>query len=143
MLLAPDDFRQLITGFEKIQPLVEAPSRGFVLLVSHVGNWQAMMLALAHLKRNDTLLMRPEETPLTQQYLHFQTPRPQWRIVSPDEPLGGVIDLTHRFEQGDIIAVMGDRAYDAATLSVNFLGAPARFPSAPSAWRRLGTARWR
>ena len=131
MLLAPEAFTRKTAGFEKMQSLLADRKRGFILLVSHVGNWQAMMLALANLQRNVTLLMRPEENPLTQHYLHFRPQAPRIRAISPDEPLGGVIELTQRFEQGDVIAVMGDRAYDASTMTVDFLGAPARFPCGP------------
>ena len=131
MLMTPQAFAQRTSHYERAQPLVEDRTRGFILLVSHVGNWQAMMLALARMKRDVTLLMRPEENPITQDYLRFQKEPGRLRTVSPDEPMGGVIELTQRFEQGDIIAIMGDRAYDAATLSVDFLGAPARFPCGP------------
>ena len=131
MLITPQAFRQEVAHYELVRPLVEDRARGFVLLVSHVGNWQALMLALARMDRGITLLMRPEENPITQEYLRFQGGSQALRMVSPDMPMGGVIELTHRFEQGDIIAIMGDRAYDAATLPVDFMGDPARFPCGP------------
>ncbi len=131
MLATPQVFRQLTARYELVRPLVEDRARGFVLLVSHVGNWQALMLALARMDRNITLLMKPEENPITQDYLRFQGGAQALRVVSPELPMGGVIELTQRFEQGDLIAIMGDRAYAAATLEINFMGAPARFPCGP------------
>ncbi|MFH0881103.1 MAG: hypothetical protein V2A34_15435 [Lentisphaerota bacterium] len=131
MLITPEAFHQKVDHYERVRPLAEDRERGFVLLVSHVGNWQALMLALARMNRNITLLMRPEENPLTQEYLRFQAGSQALRMISPDLPMGGVIELTHRFNQGDIIAIMGDRSYDVATLQADFMGAPARFPCGP------------
>jgi predicted LPLAT superfamily acyltransferase len=104
-----------------------------------VGNWQALMLALSRMNRGITLLMRPEENPITQEYLRFQDSGPTLRTISPDAPMGGVVELTQRFGEGDVIAIMGDRAYGAATLPVEFLGSPAQFPRGPfqlaAAWQ--------
>lgn len=131
MMRRPDDFTRTIEGYDAVAPLVADRSRGFVLLVSHVGNWQAVMLALKRMGRPLTLLMRPEENPVANRYLKFQEPTETFRFISPDTPLGGVIELTQRFQAGDIIAVMGDRAYGSSTLPVDFLGAPAQFPVGP------------
>lgn len=131
MLIAPQAFVQEVVNYERVEPLIKDRSRGFVLLVSHVGNWQALMLALRLMKRNVTLLMRPEENPVNKEYLRFHDLGERLRMVSPDTLLGGVVELTHRFRQGDVIAIMGDRAYGAATMPAHFLGASAHFPRGP------------
>ncbi len=131
MLVAPDSFVQDVANYERVQPLVADRSRGFVLLVSHVGNWQALMLALRRMDRNITLLMKPEENPLTQEYLRFHDPGKRLRLISPDTPMGGVVEMTQRFGQGDVIAIMGDRTYGSATLPADFLGDPTYFPRGP------------
>lgn len=138
MLATPQAFKQSTAHYELVQPLAADRSRGFVLLVSHVGNWQALMLALRRMNRNVTLLMRPEENPVAKEYLRFDGGSNAMRMVSPDLPMGGVIELTQRFREGDIIAIMGDRSYGAPTMPVEFMGDTARFPCGPfqlaSAW---------
>lgn len=131
MLVMPDAFTQEVAHYDRIAPLVADQSRGFVLLVSHVGNWQALMLALARMERGITLLMRPEENPAVQEYLRIQDVGNRLRMISPDLPMGGVVELTQRFGQGDVIAIMGDRAYGAPTVPVEFMGDPAQFPRGP------------
>jgi len=131
MMSTPQVFTQGVANYATVRPLVEDRANGFILLVSHVGNWQALMLALQRMNRGITLLMRPEENPVTRARLRFQDSAQPFRFVSPDTPMGGVIELTRRFREGDIIAIMGDRAYAAATLPVEFMGAPAQFPCGP------------
>jgi predicted LPLAT superfamily acyltransferase/uncharacterized protein (DUF2062 family) len=131
LLATPDRFRQDVTHYERVEPLARDPKRGFILLVSHVGNWQALMPALSRMERDVTLLMRPEENPVNREYLRFGDFGQRFRLVSPDADFGGVVELTRRFNEGDVIAIMGDRAYGAATARVDFLGAPARFPRGP------------
>jgi predicted LPLAT superfamily acyltransferase len=131
MLVAPANFIQEVAHYDRVQALVADKSRGFVLLVSHVGNWQALMLALSRMERDITLLMKPEENPVTQEYLRFQDFGQRLRMISPDTPMGGVVEMTQRFGQGDVIAIMGDRAYGAATLPAEFLGEPTYFPRGP------------
>lgn len=131
MLVTPQAFIQDLAHYDRVEPLVADCAHGFVLLVSHAGNWQALMLALARMDRGITLLMRPEENSAVQEYLKIQDPGQRFRMISPDLPMGGVIELTQRFGQGDVIAIMGDRAYGAATLPADFLGEPAHFPRGP------------
>jgi predicted LPLAT superfamily acyltransferase/uncharacterized protein (DUF2062 family) len=132
MMAAPASFRQLTARYELVRPLAEDRSKGFILLVSHVGNWQAMMLALRRMERGITLLMRPEHNPVAHQYLRFDASGAgAVRMVSPDLPMGGVIELTRRFNEGDVIAIMGDRSYDAPALPVEFMGDTAQFPCGP------------
>ncbi len=131
MLVRPQDFRQEVSRYDRVETLAADRRHGFILLVSHVGNWQALMLALSRMERGITLLMKPEENPAVQEYLRIQDSGQRLRMVSPDLPMGGVVELTQRFGQGDVIAIMGDRAYGAATLPVDFLGEPAHFPRGP------------
>jgi len=50
------------------------------------------------------------------------------RIISPDQEMGGVLKVMEALEQGDIVSIMGDRAYGAESVPVNFMGATVNFP---------------
>ena len=50
------------------------------------------------------------------------------KVISPDQYLGGVVEIMKALEQGDVVSIMGDRTYGAAGISVDFMGAPALFP---------------
>lgn len=118
------DFRDAAT----LAALAGDPRRGFVLLTSHVGNWQALMTTLAALRRPVYLHMRPEENPAVRESLNLNDADRLVRFVSPAQFLGGVVELTRRLQEGSVVSVMGDRAYGARTVEVTFLGRPAHFP---------------
>ncbi|OGV41900.1 MAG: hypothetical protein A2X46_17765 [Lentisphaerae bacterium GWF2_57_35] len=128
MAMKPSLFSLGIVNYEAIRPLVEDPRQGFILLTSHVGNWQAVMLALGRMNRRVNLLMRTEENEAVNQYLRIQEAGGLIDIVSPDLPLGGVLELTQRIQRAEIVAIMGDRAYTSDTAEIVFLGDQAGFP---------------
>jgi predicted LPLAT superfamily acyltransferase len=128
MAMKPDLFALGIKNYESVRPLVDDRTRGFILLTSHVGNWQAFLLALSRMKRKVNLLMRAEENEAVKQYLRIDEAGRLIDIVSPDLPLGGVLELTQRMQRGEVVSIMGDRAYGVDTFDVDFLGDKAYFP---------------
>jgi len=105
-----------------------AKGSGFVLLLAHVGGWQ---LALPHLRqlsgdRPVSLLMREAETADVR--AHVRGDDAGFRVIPPDAGPGCVVEMVTRLQRGEIVSIMGDRAYGGQTVEVPFLGAPARFP---------------
>jgi predicted LPLAT superfamily acyltransferase len=116
-----------IPELDRLKPLLES-GRGFVLLTAHMGNWQAVMDCLRGFNKPVNLLMRPEDNPAVSEALQVTENRDRLRVISSEGFLGGVVEITSRLQQGEIVAVMGDRVYDFNSVSVRFLGDEARFP---------------
>lgn len=120
------DFQININGYEQIAAL--PPEQGFILLTSHTGNWQTVMDALKKMNRRVHLLMRPEDNPAVREAVQVDAEDSMIKVISPDQHLGGVVEMMAALERGDIVSIMGDRTYGADSVEVNFLGDPAHFP---------------
>jgi predicted LPLAT superfamily acyltransferase len=105
-----------------------AASQGFILLLAHVGNWQLALTALRNMGRPVCLLMRPEDSPAVADYLRVSSSGAELRIVDPEAPFGGVIELLRYVSEGWVVCMMGDRGYHFPATPVRFLGGNARFP---------------
>ena len=115
--------------------LARSPA-GFILLLSHFGGWQ---LALPHLRnltasRPVSLLMNAAETPDVQ--AHVRGDDAGFHVISPDAGPACVVEMVARLQRGEIVSVMGDRAYGGQTAAVPFLGATAYFPASAFAVAR-------
>ncbi len=123
-------------SLRQIYQQLAAAERGFVLLLAHVGGWQ---LALPHLRllsgdRPVSLLMRAAETPDVR--AHVRGNDAGFHVISPDAGPGCVVEMVTRLQRGEIVSIMGDRAYGGQTVDVPFLGTPAQFPASAFAVAR-------
>lgn len=114
--------------FHGMEQFTAAGSRGFILLLAHVGNWQLALTALRNMGRPVCLLMRPEDSPAVADYLRVSSTAAELRIVDPESPFGGVIELLRYLSEGWIVCMMGDRGYRFQATPVRFLDGSARFP---------------
>lgn len=107
--------------------------RGLVLLVSHVGSWQAMLPALSLLNRPVNLLIQREEGDVDRHYFELRGEACPFRIIDPRGYLGGAIEMVSALKRGEVLCIMGDRVFGEVrgVLPVDFLGAPAPFPTGP------------
>ncbi len=121
-------FDMRINGYEQIEAWSRDPKKGFVLLTAHMGNWQIAMTALELMKKRVALVMRPEDNPSVHQNLALSAEMGAIRIVSPEQFLGGVLEVLNLLKEGYIVAFMGDRAYGFPSVDVKFLGDTAKFP---------------
>jgi len=128
MVHKPDMYHFDFHGYEAIRDMVENRNDGFILLMSHMGNWQAILTAINHLKRPVCLLMRPEDNPAVAEALELDTGEKQLVFVSPKQFLGGVVELMKYIQQGYLVSIMGDRSYDHNSLNVRYLEDDAVFP---------------
>ena len=120
-------FKSEIKGYEKIEGLA-AEGKGFVLLTSHTGNWQAAMAALGKMDKTVHLLMRPEDNAAMRDAMQVDAEKSRIKVISPDQYLGGVVEMMKALEQGDVVSIMGDRTYGADGVLVDFFGESACFP---------------
>jgi predicted LPLAT superfamily acyltransferase len=124
-ILGPGALRAESPDRERLLALCSQP-RGFVLLHAHVGCWQMGMSTLSHFPKRASIVMIPEARTVAL----FGD---RATAIDPRTGLDGVMRMTEALLDGQIVAMMGDRAFgsEANTVAVNFLGAPASFPVAP------------
>lgn len=116
-------------GMETLEEANRDPRKGFILLTSHTGNWQACMSGMGNLGRRVHLVMREEDNPVVQETLRLQIQGNEVRIISPESFLGGTIEIMSRLREGDVVSIMGDRNYGHSAVEVSFLGDRALFPA--------------
>jgi predicted LPLAT superfamily acyltransferase len=121
-------FDLTLHGREKIAPLLEHPEQGFILLTTHMGNWQVAMTVLTAFGKPVCLLMRPEDNPAVRESLQVDSQSATVKVLSPESFLGGVVELLRLVQSGHIVSIMGDRSYGHTSVTVPFLGDLARFP---------------
>lgn len=107
--------------------------KGLILLTSHVGSWQATMPALNALGAPVNLLMQREQGDVDPRWFELRGERSPFRVIDPQGYLGGAIEMTGALRRGEALSMMGDRVFGdpRGVVSVDFLGAPAPFPTGP------------
>ena len=131
-------FEITLKGAETLNELLQS-EHGFILLTSHVGNWQAVMVALKKLKKRVYLLMRAEDNEAVRKALNVDQGHDNVHIITTDEHLGGVVKMMQVLSEGQIVSVMGDRSYQSDQAEVVLLGEKAYLPY--SAFRIAAGAR--
>ena len=124
-----NDFETELKGYEQVESILRDPGKGFVLLTSHVGNWQVAMTFLAKLDKPINLVMRPEDNPAVKSSLNIDsTGSGNMKVISPEQHLGGIVEILNALKEGEIVAIMGDRSYGHNVLETEFFGDTAFFP---------------
>lgn len=125
---ARDLFAIDIEGYDAVKKALQKSGKGIILLTAHVGNWQVAMTALERFGRTVHLLMRPEDNAAVREALGIDQERGTVRILSSEGDLGGVLEAVKAVSSGDIVSIMGDRAYGYRTVTARLFGEPVRFP---------------
>ena len=123
-----DLFDVELRASEECEALMREPQRGLILLTAHVGNWQVTMTALKQWGRTVYLVMRPEDNPAVDDSLGISREEESVKIISPEQELGGVIEIMNVLRRGHLVSIMGDRAYGFSSVPVPFLGEDAWLP---------------
>lgn len=117
-----------LVGYEKLRQTMADRKGGMIILTAHVGNWQAAMTALGKLDRTVYLMMRPEDNAAVKAALNIDEEQDTIRILYTDDSLGGVVEALKALGRGDIVSIMGDRAYGYGSVEASLLGGQVRFP---------------
>ena len=109
---------------------IKALNSGFVILMSHVGCWQVIMSALSELGKPVNLLMLQDDQDVDKHYFEHGRQENFFNIISPEQFLGGTIEMLNVLNNDEILCIMGDRIFKNKELSVDvqFLGGDALFP---------------
>jgi predicted LPLAT superfamily acyltransferase len=128
-ILRPEAMRPAVEGREELLRLAQE-EKGLILLVAHVGCWQAAMSALRFLGRPVSMLMQREEGDVDRHWFEHAGVACPYRIIDPRGFLGGALELLEVLKNGEVLSVMGDRLLgnDRNAVTVEFLGGPVRLP---------------
>jgi predicted LPLAT superfamily acyltransferase len=107
-----------------------AQKRGVLLLTAHLGNWEAAGQLLSRLDVPVNVTGFDNESAGIRALLN-QSSKATFRFL----PLGGAptdaIPLLAALRRGEVVAMMGDRAYDGPSANIPFLDGLAAFPLGP------------
>ena len=127
------DFDIRVHGLDDMHAQM-ARNRGVLLVGAHVGSFE--VLRVLSLRREDVdvrVVLDTQSTPVMTELLHALNPKIARGVIDASRPGHEVVlALRDAMDHGAIATLLGDRARPGeATIVVDFLGAPARFPVAP------------
>ena len=130
-ILGSGSFKIEFPDADKFKELAKE-GRGIVFLTSHTGVWQQAISTLGYIGRNIYLNLRREMHAQAMGLAQFENPEIEINVISPDNFLGGVPELSTALLRGNLAAVMGDRVFgEGSGKRVKFLGDEALFPLLP------------
>lgn len=134
--LLTDHLRRFDVGVHGIDELHAQmrPDRGVLLLGAHVGSFES--LRVLSLRRPDVkvrVVLDTQQTPVMTELLHALNPGIASNVIDAARPGHEIVlALGEAMNEGALATLLGDRGRThEATIVVDFLGAPARFPVAP------------
>jgi predicted LPLAT superfamily acyltransferase len=104
-----------------------AEGRGVLLLTAHVGNWEAAGQLLSRLEAPINVTGFDNETPGIRSLLN-QASKAKFRLVPLTGSPTDAIPLVAAMRRGEVVAMLGDRAYGSPSARIPFLGGAALFP---------------
>lgn len=120
------DFSFSFDGEEHLRSAV-AEGRGVLLLTAHVGNWEAAGQLLTRLDVPINVTGFDNETSEIRSLLN-QSSRANFRLIPLKGSPTDTIPLVAAMRRGEIVAMLGDRAYGSPSASISFFGETAPFP---------------
>ena len=134
--LLSDRYSRFDVGVHGLEELVSRlkPDRGVLLLGAHVGSFEALRVLAA--ERPDVrvyALLDTQKTPAMTELLHALNPEVARNVIDASRPgTEIVLALGEALREGALATLLADRARASeATVTVDFMGAPAAFPVAP------------
>ncbi|MDQ2770442.1 MAG: lysophospholipid acyltransferase family protein [Bacteroidota bacterium] len=108
-----------------------AEGNGGILLSAHAGNWEAAGQLLSRLNRPVSIVMYDGEEAQIKQYLQ-QSANKKFQVIFVKPDLSHIFKINAALAANELVCIHGDRFLPGAkTLTLDFLGAPARFPEGP------------
>lgn len=107
-----------------------AEGHGVLLLTAHLGNWEAAGQLLTRLDVPINVAGLDKESTEIRSLL-TQASRAKFRLLPLTGSPTDAIPLVAALRRGEVVAMLGDRAYGGPTAQVPFLGGTASFPVGP------------
>jgi predicted LPLAT superfamily acyltransferase len=123
------DTRHFSFAFDGEEHLREAVAegRGVLLLTAHLGNWEAAGQLLSRIEVPINVTGFDRETPEIRALLN-QASKARFRLIPLTGSPTDAIPLVAAMRRGEVVAMLGDRAYGSPSARVPFLGGMASFP---------------
>jgi predicted LPLAT superfamily acyltransferase len=113
-------------GEEHLRDAV-AEGHGVLLLTAHLGNWEAAGQLLSRLDVPVNVTGFDKESPLIRSLLN-QSSKARFRLLPLTGSPTDAIPLVAAMRRGEVVAMLGDRAYGSTAARVPFLGGSAPIP---------------
>jgi predicted LPLAT superfamily acyltransferase len=123
------DTRHFSFNFEGEEHLrnAVAEGHGVLLLAAHVGNWEAAGQMLCRLGVPASIAGLDQEAAGIRSLL-TQAHNANFHLLPLTGSATDVIPIVAALRRGEVVAMLGDRAYGSASARVSFLGGSAAFP---------------
>ena len=123
------DTRQFTFSFDGEEHVHRAlaEGHGVLLLTAHLGNWEAAGQLLARIEVPVNVTGFDRETPEIRALLD-QASNARFRLIPLTGSPTDAIPLVAAMRRGEVVAMLGDRAYGSPSTRVPFLGGLASFP---------------
>ena len=118
-------------GEENLHQMVSA-GKGGVLIGAHMGNWEMAGQLLERVSSAMNIVMLEAEHRQIDQYLKEVLVKKNIRIIGIKEDLSHLIEIGNALKRNEMVAIHGDRFLPGAgSVTVDFMGRPAPFPTGP------------
>jgi predicted LPLAT superfamily acyltransferase len=105
---------------------------GGLLISAHIGNWEVAGNLLKRLNKPFNIVMFDQEHEKIKDYLDKVMKEKNIKVIVIKNDLSHLIQIRDALKNHELIAIHGDRFLEGAkTLTMDFLGQPAKFPEGP------------
>jgi len=105
-----------------------AEGKGVLLLTAHVGNWEVAGQLLSRLGVPVNVTGFDNESPEVRALLNKAQANQKFRLIPITGSPTDAIPLVAALRRGEVVAMLGDRAYGSPSADVAFLGGKTSFP---------------
>ena len=111
------------------EAMLRQKENGFIMLMSHVGCWQAAIPRMEAFENNVNLLIQSNMNNAYTKLLEGN----HFNVIANDAPFGGLLEAADALQNHEILCLMGDRLPDdvPTQLSIPLCGRTLRIPEAP------------
>ncbi|HEU6449159.1 MAG TPA: hypothetical protein VFV23_12040 [Verrucomicrobiae bacterium] len=113
---------------EKFLRNAVAEGRGVLVLTAHVGNWEAAGQMLTRLDVPITVTGFDKENPEVRAMINRASTKQKFKLLPLTGSPTDAIPLVAALRRGEVVAMLGDRAYGSPSARIPFFGGHAPFP---------------
>ena len=118
-------------GIENLQRIA-ALKKGGLLLSAHIGNWEVASHLLKDIDANINIVTFDGEDQAIKEYLESVTGKSSVNFIVIKNDMSHIFKISEAFSNNELVCMPADRFLEGnKTVTVNFLGAEAKFPVGP------------